>query len=416
MRIHFIGIGGIGISALAQFCLKRGDRVTGSDVQKNMLFPVLQKLGAKLFTSQKKENVPRDTDLVVYSEAVEEKNPERRAAQKKNIPQKSYFEYLGEISKKFRVIAVCGTHGKTTTTAMLAQGFLKSGFDVTAIVGTTIKAWGNKNFHAGTSGWLLVEACEYRNNFQFLRPEIVILTDLDYDHPDSFESEEAYYRAFSDFCAKAKTIIFHENEASRRVLFRSTGTKIPVQDTDPVDLRSAFGKHNERNARLAIAAAKHIKVDTAKFLKSIAHFQTPGRRQEFLGEKKGVKIYDDYAHHPEELRALFSAFREKFPGKKLAVIFEPHQFARTIQFFDAFVEVLKMPDVLGICPIYAARDSDEDRKKMPTKKLIAAIQGAIKVEKKTDVKKVLLPLSPGDVLVFVGAGNVSDLAHQFVSK
>jgi len=428
MNIHFVGIGGIGISALAQFCVKRGDRVTGSDLQESVITDKLREQGIKVFMPQKKENVPRDTDLMVYSEAVDEKNPERQYAKEKNIPQKSYFEYLGEVSQKYRVIAVCGTHGKTTTTAMIGHGFLKINFDATVIVGTTVKEWGDTNFHAGTNEWLVVEACEYRNNFRFLHPEIVVLTDLDHDHPDSFPTEDSYWQAFSDFCAKAKTVIFHDNKKSQRVLEGHKGQKIPVNDSEIIPLDYAFGEHNQRNARLVVAVFSLLLPDTnpspdlnskvrtlGKFQKALEDFRTPGRRQDYLGEINGVKIYDDYAHHPAELDALIEAFRGKFPKAKLAMIFEPHQFSRTKEFLNEFAEVLRKVDILGIMPIYAARDTDEDKKIMPVEKLIALIPGAMLIKSEKDVSKITSSqLHAGDLLVFAGAGYVSDFAHLLV--
>jgi len=425
MRLHFTGIGGIGISALAQFCLSRGDEVTGSERQETVILPKLRELGIKVTLSQKEENIEIGTELLVYSEAVPASNPERVWATKNNIPQKSYFEYLGEVSQGYRTIAVCGTHGKTSTIALLASGFAGTNFDSTVVVGTTLPQFGDTNFHKGNNDWMLIEACEYRRNFRFLKPEIVVLADLDYDHPDAFPTEEDYYQAFSDFCENAEMVIYHDNEKSRRVLATFKGNRVPVSSPGSGNLEPGLkplyyniisGEYNRRNLALALETAEFLEVDIEKFKKGLEKFVPPGRRQEYLGEKDGIHIYDDYAHHPTELKALIEALREKHPRSKMAMIFEPHQHARTIQFFDEFVEVLQLPDYIGIFPIYPARDSEDDKQKMPTSKLIQAIPKAVKVENLADIKKISIQLQSGDVLLFVGAGNISTFVHAFLQE
>ncbi len=425
MKLHFVGIGGIGISSLAQFCVERGDKVTGSEMQETVILPKLRDLGVQVFISQKEENIAVGTELLVYSEAVPETNPERAFAKENNIPQKSYFEYLGEISKEYRTIAVCGTHGKTSTIALLASGFADTDFDPTIIIGTTLPQFGETNFHKGNSKWMLIEACEYRRNFRFLKPEIVVLADLDYDHPDAFPTEEDYYQAFSDFCENAETVIYHDNEKSRRVLASFKGNRVSVSNPGsgnlepglkPLYYNIIFGEYNRRNLALALETTEFLEVDIDKFKKGLEKFVPPGRRQEYLGEKDGIHIYDDYAHHPTELKALIAALREKHPNQKVAMIFESHQHARTIQFFDEFVEVLQQLDHIGIFPIYPARDTEEDKQKMPTSKLIKAIPNAVEIKSVVNVKEFASQLNMGDVLVFTGAGRVDELAKHFMGN
>ena len=212
MRLYFCGIGGIGMSALAQLCLHKNFEVVGSDPSESALTQHLESLGITVHKAQEAGNVTSDFDILVYTEAVPPDNPERAQAAKLGIPQKSYFEYLGELSEGLRTVAVAGTHGKTTTTAMLGEALVKSGFDATVVVGSRAKGLGNNNFHAGSNDWLIVEACEYRNNFQYLNPEVVIMTNLEWDHPDSFPDEESYLQVFRDFCAKAKVVVYHEGD------------------------------------------------------------------------------------------------------------------------------------------------------------------------------------------------------------
>lgn len=415
MNIHFVGIGGIGISGVAQFCALRGDRVTGSDIGESEIFPSLRKAGIRISMPQKAENVPLDTDLIVYSEAVASDNPERVFAQQNNIPQKSYFEFLGEIARDYRVIAVAGSHGKTTITGMIAAGFQSSRHDASVFVGSTLPELGGSNFHKGTNDWMVVEACEYRRNFRFLKPEIVVLTSMEWDHPDSYPTESSYFEAFQEFIKPAQKVIFHaDDQGAEKALQGFSGTQIPVSSSGEIEL-SVFGEHNQRNALLALEVAKTLELSEERFRIGLSHFRGAGRRQEFLGEVDGVKIYDDYGHHPTEIRSVLSAFRKKFPDSRIGIIYEPHQFSRTREFFDGFIEALKLADQAALFPIYEARDSDADKAAVSLDHLIAQISGACKVENFENVHEFLSSLREGDILLFMGAGKISSFARKFLA-
>jgi UDP-N-acetylmuramate--alanine ligase len=416
MNIHFVGIGGIGISGVAQFCALRGDRVTGSDVSESEIFPVLQKIGIPLFLSQKAENISPNTDLIVYSEAVSEQNPERLFAQKNKIPQKSYFQFLGEISRDYRVIAVAGSHGKTTTIGMIAAGFRSAGFDASVFVGSTLTEFEGSNFQKGHNEWMVVEACEYRQNFRFLKPEIVALTEIEWDHPDAYPTERHYLEAFRTFCQSAQTILFHADDTeAKKITKKLSSTNIPISNSEQVEM-PIFGTYNQRNASLALEVARTLNLDIDRFRLGLQNFRGAGRRQEFLGDVRGIHIYDDYGHHPTEIKAVLSAFRKKFPRSKIGIIYEPHQFSRTRVFFDEFVQALSLADSVGLFPIYQARDSHADQMAVSIDDLIDRIPNAQKIETIPQVQSFISLLKKNDILLFMGAGKISQFVRSFLAE
>lgn len=445
MKIHFIGIGGIGISALAQFCKTQGHEISGSEIQETGISEILRKQNIEIQIPQRAENVPEDCDLVVYTEAIifcEEENPEFLEAKKRKIPIKSYFEFLGEISQKFRTIAVAGTHGKTTTTGLLTAGFKQANFGASIFVGSKLRELDNSNFSAGTNDFLLVEACEYRNNFQFLCPEIVILTNVELDHVDFYRDENHYFETFAHFCKKAKVVIFHkEDKNAQKVLENFKGQKIAVSSKKIADMNlSISGIHNRENAILALACAEYLKenFNFSQFKKGLESFSGAWRRQEFLGEKSlndqdselhKILVFDDYGHHPTEIKATLQSFRERFPDQPIGLIFEPHQFSRTKQFFEEFLSAFELADLTGLFPIYEARDTKEDKESISIDHFALKNKKFHKIENQIDAQvfaKMLL--SQGlehsklrldeivPVLLFMGAGKIDVFAKNFLDS
>ena len=420
MKIHFVGIGGIGTSALAQLCLARGDEVSGSDLCETEIWPALREKNIKLFVGQKEENVDKDIDILVYSEAVPIDNPERLRAAELGRRQYSYFEYLGKVAEEYKVIGVAGTHGKTTTTAMIARALQDSEieFDPSVIVGTTLREFGGSNFHLGTDQWLLVEACEYRENFRFLSPDIAILTSVEHDHFDAFPTEEDYLRAFENFVKKAKLVIYHEgDEAVERVLKNFTGGKLAMPRQSEHSwkyLLQVNGQYNYDNATLALGLASELGLNTENFKRGLSKYTGAGRRQEFIGEVDGIKIYDDYAHHPSEISALLKGFKNKYPGSRVGIIFEPHQHSRTAALLGEFVEALGIADEVGLFPIYPARDTEEDKRVMPDSKFRASVPNSVVVETIDDAKIFISKFKSGDIVIFCGAGNISAFVREVV--
>ncbi|PID70731.1 hypothetical protein CSB37_01445 [bacterium DOLZORAL124_38_8] len=415
MKIHFSGIGGIGLSALAQMCFAKGHQIQGSDTSDtSVIWPILKQKGVTLFTRQTSENIDDSLDLLVYSEAVLATNPERVKAESLNIPQKSYFEFLGEISQTYRTIAIAGTHGKTSTTGLIARALQECKFDANIIVGTALEFLGNTNFSAGKEKVLVVEACEYRENFRFLSPEIVVLTSVEWDHVDAFPTEELYFKAFEKFVSGAQLVIAHSDDAGAKKVLQNFKGKIHwIDNTQVIDL-SILGEFSKRNARQALAVGTYLGLDKNIFAKGLQKYVGASRRQEFLGFYKGIKIYDDYAHHPSEIKALLKAFKSHFSQNKVGIIFEPHQFSRTKQFFSEFLEVLSLADKSAFYPIYAARDSEQDKQFSLTEHLKNT--GIELLQSEAEIQQFLAQFKTDDVVLFCGAGNISQVAHNFLQK
>ncbi len=420
MKLHFVGIGGIGTSGLAQLCAHLGHDISGSNLGTNPIFKKLQSLGfSNLYDTHDAYNLDPETDLLIYSEAVPAENPERQRAAELGIKEKSYFEYLGEISQAYQTIAVAGTHGKTTTTGLITTGFQAADFNATILVGSTLDALEGSNFKPGNNKFLLAEACEDRDNFKFLKPEVLIITNLEWDHADYYKSEEEYLAAFKRMAQRSKNVLYHQNDEAVRTLLEDVNTNklpIPAQSENSWEaILNIWGHANQQNATLALALAHFLKLDLETFKEGLGNYRGAGRRQEFLGEQSGLKVFDDYGHHPTEIRATLQAFRAQFPQAKIGLIYEPHQYSRTHQFFNEFAESFRLADYTGIFPIYEARDTDQDKAAVsrqdfqndnPSLSLINDIQDAQTFSQK---------LEKGDILLFMGAGKISEFAHKFIT-
>lgn len=338
-RIHMVGIGGIGMSALAQLYLAQGASVTGSDREESPTTKLLEVKGVKIFIGQKAEHVPPNAKLVVYSDAVPADNAERAQASKFGLPQESYFAALGAAAKGKRVVAVAGTHGKTTTTAMLGKILIDAGLDPTVVVGSIVPEWGS-NFRAGKSDLFVVEACEYRKHFLVFNPEILVITNIEWDHTDFFKTPDEFASAFEEAKSQAKQVI----DASAYKGIPVPELKLP-------------GEFNRDNARAAKAAARVLGVSDVAADTSLAAFEGTWRRFEHKGVLPGgAQLYDDYAHHPTAIQKTIEAARAKFAGKKIAVFFHPHLYSRTRDLFDDFAKSLALADQTYILPVYAARE------------------------------------------------------------
>lgn len=383
-QLHLIGVGGIGMSAIARFFLAHGKIVTGSDRSDSKIIQELIEEGAVITLGH--GGLPEGTEAVVYSEAIPESNPERQAAS--GLPSFNYFEALGEISKKYKVLAVAGTHGKTTTTAMLGYLLQEVGLDPTVIVGSKVPQFGGKNFRMGKSEWMVVEACEYRRNFLPLNPEILGITNIELDHLDYFKDEEDYQMAFDELEAQSKHVVS------------------AIEFDGPVGVP---GRHNRENAALAVAMAKAIGVND---FSALGRFEGTWRRFQRRGEWNGAPVVDDYAHHPTELTVTLETAREEFPGKNLVAVFQPHQHSRTSAFIDGFTKALALADLVIIPNIYASRDTEEQKESMSAEHFVAelAAEGVnIRLTGSIEATVELLKntLTPNDALIVMGAGNVS---------
>jgi UDP-N-acetylmuramate--alanine ligase len=345
-KVFFIGIGGIGISALAKMALSEGMEVSGvNDDESPKTLDPLREVGVHITLLQSFKALP-PADLYVYSDAWYYRGPEIIAAAKATgKPTLSYFEALGEFAKNYKVIAVAGTHGKTTTTAMVAEILIAAGLDPTVIVGSMVKKF-NSNFRRGSGGYLVVEADEYNRHFLNFHPYVSVITNIEADHLDYFKNLEDIKDAFSQFVAQSE----HTIRDYSKYLARVSELSVP-------------GAHNRMNAAAALAVADLLEIDLDVAKKALGEFSGTWRRLEKRGvTESGAIVYDDYAHHPTEIRAGLSALREIYPkgDKKLIVLFQPHLYSRTKALFDEFITSFNDADLVLFLPIYFAREAKDE--------------------------------------------------------
>lgn len=456
-KIHMIGIKGAGMTALAELLTRQGVRVTGSDTEEVFFTDsILKKLGVNYAECFNPKNIPKDSQAIIYSTAYsKEKNHELQAACEIGIPVLSYPEALGKLTREKLALAVCGTHGKTTTSALLADTLRFCGADPSAIVGSRIMNWeGNALF--GSGEYLVVEADEYQNKLAEYAPYAVILTSVDWDHPDYFPDRESYLTVFREFVARIPRhgVLVYCNDSAdivrvvasakcRKISYGFVaGADFQIHDYVPekmgfvgekdaakqtfsvthgeeslgvFQLRLA-GEHNAQNATAVLALALFLKQDIGRVRMAFEKFSGTERRFEFIGERYGALIYDDYAHHPEEIRVTLKAFRDLYPDRRLRVVFHPHTFTRTKAFLTDFAQSFDMADEVTLLSIYgSAREeqggvSSEDivtliNRFFPGKaEYISAANQIIEKFEKT--------MGRQDVIITLGAGNVWEISHR----
>ncbi len=423
-KVHCIGIGGIGLSALARYYVDNGAIVSGSDTTDSALLRTLHKEGMTITIGHSEDNVPEDVECVIYSIAIDtEKNEEyiraKILAEKNNIQLLSYPEALGAITKNKKTIAICGTHGKTTTTAMTYYALKEAGIHATTIVGSLIDIDGKKtNYIYGDSEYLIIEACEYKRSFLNYHPTYVVITNIDDDHLDYYKDRAdivSAFQSFVDTIPDKGEIIAHGDVSTMIYSIHMTNADAIVS-TQSIEL-SVFGVHNKENAALVIALGRKMGLDEVKIRQGLQAFSGTWRRMEYRGKKimngNEITLYDDYAHHPTEIKASLCALKEHFPDDKtkreihrIIAIFQPHLYSRTKVLCDDFATSFDNADEVLLLPIYASRE-----------KYDASITSNMLQEKIGDKAQVFnTPESvvvylneyaeKGDVLVTLGAGDV----------
>jgi UDP-N-acetylmuramate--alanine ligase len=427
-KVHFIGIGGIGISAVARLMILNGKVVTGSDASDSLAVFELKKLGAKISDGHAAKNISKDVDLVIYTIAISKDNPEFLQAKRLKVKAISYPESLGLISKDMFTIAVSGTHGKTTTTAMIGKMLIDAGFDPTIIVGSFLKEK-KSNLVVGKSKYLVVEACEYRRSFLNINPNILVITNIDNDHLDYYKNISNIQSAFTEMAYKLKgggvlVCSSKEKNVGKVIKFTRSEPKIVLKDYSKeanVPKLLVFGKHNTKNAQAALSVARVLGVDEIVAKKSLAGFSGTWRRTEFRGYlKPGVLVYDDYGHHPTEINATMTALRESIKDHgRLFVVFQPHLYSRTKTLFKDFVKVLSAADFVCVMPIYAAREKND--KSINSQMLVDSVLkkgvDATCLDKPEDIFNVLkAKTEKGDIVLTIGAGSIAELPGILVKK
>lgn len=420
-HVHFIGIGGSGISALAYLAQFQGLKVTGSDLNLNPTGEQLRQEGVEVFIGHEAKNVSPSVDLVIYSEAINQNhNAEYLEAKSKGLRIMSYFEALGQLSEQKKTIVVTGTHGKTTTTAMLGQALIEAGLDPTVIVGTRVPFFGGKNVFWGKSDHLVVEACEYRENFSTLKPHTMILLNCEWEHVDYYKTEAHYVDAYKKLASKLPPdgfLIYNQTDVNcRKIASYTQATTIPLSYLDTSDIRLKIpGDFNKLNAAHALKVGEQLGIVKETMLLNLFHFAGTTRRMEIKGELEGVLVIDDYAHHPTEIKATLQALKEKYPQKRLICVFQPHQYSRTYELLEDFKTAFDQADMVLIPNIYEARDTEEDKKSISAQILAGQIPKAIWTE---DFEKALHylkeHLSLNDLMVTMGAGDVYKIGEDWL--
>jgi UDP-N-acetylmuramate--alanine ligase len=422
-QIHFVGVGGIGMSALAQLLADHGAAVSGCDREAAPTTELLEKKGVTVAIGHAVEHVTADTSLVVYSDAVLEDNPERARAKELGIEQLSYFAMLGKVSEGKKTVAVAGTHGKTTTTGMLAKILADGGASPTAVIGSIVKDFGS-NYLRGDSELFVVEACEYKDHLLELLPQVLVITNLEWDHTDYFPSLEALQATFKKAVEKVPadgaivTDPSHPNIAS--VLVGAKAQVIDYTKERIYGLRLP-GAFNQMNARAAAAAARVVapELTQEQITASLSIFQGTWRRFEYKGKTaRGADVYDDYAHHPTAIRGTLKALREKVPGSEVFVAFHPHLYSRTKDLLDEFATAFGDADKVFIAPIYAAREMDDGT---ISNEILAAYireQGvdATALDSFNAIEQALSEAGPDDTIMTMGAGDIYKVADKLVAK
>jgi len=420
-----VGIGGIGMSALAQLYTSRGAVVRGSDRSVSPVTDMLEQKGIKVVFSHAAENVHPETTLLVYSDAVPPDNPERVCARERGVPEQTYFAALGEATREGTSIVISGTHGKTTTTAMLAKILIDAGKQPTVIAGSILSEYGS-NFVEGRSDLYLIEGCEYRRHFLNLHPHILVITNVELDHTDYYRDLADLEQAFVEMATRVPeqgAVITNTTHASVQAPLAATrARKIPYQEITVPHLRVP-GTFNEENARAAKAAAYAYapELHEADIDRSIGAFTGTWRRFEYKGKTKdGALVYDDYAHHPTAVSGTVAATRAQFPDKKIIVVFHPHLYSRTRDFMDGFAEALAGADEVLLAPIYPAREapipgvtSDILAEKIQSRGIPTHAFDSLE-----DIKNYLVTtpynLPPTTLILTMGAGDVYRVGEQIV--
>ena len=450
-KLHAIGIGGIGVSAVARFFRARGWEVVGTDVSTSEVTDSLEQLGIRVVAGHHPELITKSTNLVVYSAAVPEDDPERIRARNLEIQSLAYPEALSLMMEDHFGIAISGTNGKTTTTAILGILLETAGLDPTVVVGGSVSAW-KGNLRLGRGDTFVAEACEYRRHMMKLSPQMIVLTNIEADHLDYYQDLADIESAFTDYVKKLgeeDVLVFNADDPVLRRVVRESKARLIAYGADkqsmvqltatqtiggmqyisanvlgmPTTFETVLpGRYNAYNILAAVSAAVALGIKPDKVRAGVAAFQGSWRRFEQVGTFTGHPVISDYAHHPTAVRGALGAARERYPKGKVLAVFQPHQENRTRMLFDEFIESFAGADTLIIEEIYEVAGREQDGHRVSSKDLIREVRerggvGEVLYAKDGEaVLKLVKRLAPmHNVILFMGAGDIDraarDLAH-----
>ena len=449
-RIHFIGIGGIGMSGIAELLLNLGYAVSGSDVRESNVTRRLADMGATVFAGHGKANV-EGADVVVYSSAVSRENPEIQEAMERFVPVIPRAEMLAELMRLKYGVAVAGAHGKTTTTSMIASILTAADLDPTVVIGGRLDIWGGSNAKLGQGDILVAESDESDGSFMLLSPTIAVVTNMDYEHIEHYGTMDNLRTTFADFVNKipfyGSAVLCLDNEEIQGILPRlrkryltygmTSQADVQARDMEMHELSTSFeilhgdrslgrvvvgmpGRHNVRNALAAVTVGLELEVDLEDIKAGLRNLGGLARRFQVKGERSGVLVMDDYGHHPTEIVHTLETARSCWPDRRLVVVFQPHRYSRTRALYDRFVLSFNQADVLFVAPIYGAGEAPLEG--VSAEWLVQGIKrhGHREVFFGEDLEwirgRLKEVLKPGDVVITLGAGDVHRLGETLLEE
>lgn len=450
-HVHLIGIGGTGLSAIAQILLDRGYIVSGSDRVASPLFKAITAAGAKTFLGHSPENIV-GADLVVRSSAIPDDNPEIIAAQSSGTPILKRSAFLAELTQEKQTLAIAGTHGKTTTTAMLTWILDQMEQDPSFIIGGVVKSLGC-NARAGSGPYFVIEADEYDNMFLGLSPKVAVITNIEHDHPDFFPTEDVYHQAFVHFLYQTvpggTALLCLDDPQTRELYGETTSPKFTLlgygtssdADYQAVDITTQGGlphfklchkepdgeiqvlgevalnipgRHNVVNATAALAVIHQLDLSVPSAIEALHSFTGAGRRFEVVGEVNGITIIDDYGHHPTEIGATLEAARSRFPDQRIWAIWQPHTYSRTQMLAPFFTNALDLADHIIVLKIYAAREKDAGYSAENIAVGLPQGKATYIPELRDATTHLLKTLAPGDVAIVFSAGDATQISQDLI--
>lgn len=443
-RIHFIGIGGSGMCPLAEILHAKGYSLQGSDNNESSIVDRIRAMGIPVMMGQKAENI-NGADMIVYSAAIQQGNPELEAALSSGIPTFQRAELLGEVSRHFsNCIGICGTHGKTTTTSMTVQTMISAGLDPSAVIGGKLPLT-NSYGRVGNTETIVMESCEYQDTFLHMSPDVAVILNIDEDHMEYFKTLDNLILSFTKFAnSAAKAVIYNGDDANTlKAVEGITGKEMisfGFRDTNDYyaenieEINGAYtrfdavhkgeklgtvslsvpGNHNILNALAAIACALYSGADFKNCIKGLEEFKGAGRRFEHLGTYKGIDFIDDYAHHPAELKVTIEAAM-KLGYKTVWAVFQPFTYSRTVMHFDEFVDVLSIPDRCVMTEIMGSRETNTYG--VYTSQLAEKIPNSVWFNTQEEVADyVVKNASAGDLVLTMGCGDIYKSAYMMIDK
>ncbi len=454
LRIHFIGIGGSGMNGLARILIDSGARVSGSEPKPNAQTFELTRRGVKISRTQRGELLSHNVDLVVRTAAVPDNNAEFQAARALGLKHVKYAQLLGQVMGERFGVAVAGTHGKSTTTAMIAYALRECGADPSFVIGGTVGQLGGGS-HSGSGKAFIVEACEYDHSFHHLHPTVALINNIEADHLDCYKDLNDILDSFGTFAAKVPAdglilangadaqvaralreaaapvewVTLEEGAAPAegwrvRVLGERDGRWMGQVHHDGLavaDLRPGVaGRHNLFNAAMAVAACHSCGVDPARAASALAGFRGVDRRMMEVGQYNGAMVVDDYGHHPTEIRATLAALRQRYQPRRLFCVFQPHQHSRTRLLLDDFAGSFELADETIVPDIYFVRDDEAERQRISAEDLVHRVRGHGQAARyMADFGQIVTYLRkearPDDLIVTMGAGNVWEIGREVIA-